>query len=145
MAIKGEPEEGERPFSSVVPKDGENLEEKEKKKARLLISLPSPSHLLLFVTEEGSCEITKPQTISLRLSSFPLLAPQKKLLFLLHVFLFYSTLSDIRIPLLCQISILICLCSPPLQSPIAPPSLYIFLSDSSAGGRGLAERRSGSH
>lgn len=53
-----------------------------------------------------------------------------------HIFSSFAPLSNISIPLLCQITILICLHSPPLESHTAPPPCIFFCLTAAPGGVG---------
>lgn len=97
----------------ILQRDERKIEEVEKK-VKLLIVLFFPSHLLLCVTHGGQLWNEK--------TPYDLFPTS------------FSPLSNIGI--FYRISMLICLHSPPLQSPTAPPPCIFFLSDSSAGGPG---------
>ncbi len=106
-----------------------NLKRRKRKSDYWFFSL-----LLLCVTQGASCEIKRPQTMSL-FSTLTLLSLLQTVLFF-SSFSSSSSLSCISIPLLCQISILICLQSPPLQSPTDPPPCIFFCLTAAPQARG---------
>lgn len=114
-------------FLLFVQKDGGKHEEV-KKKVKAIDFLFFIVLLDLCHTS-GSSKMRRSHLILI----FPLLLPWPQFI-VLTCFSSCSPLSSVSIPLPCQISILICLHCPPLLSPTAPPpSIYFFLSDSSAG------------